>query len=354
MFFPVKLRLAALAAIALISGVVTAAERRVDTQTENRRPIAQAGSFPCSMSLRLADGTWQMREMSFRYPAYAIAADGATTTFAYRGYDDSQQLMAMADCIVPATRAAAAQLAQTFGALRTTSPNGRGLRSGANATALTTLEVTACGPGYTGEYPNCKKDSPTGTGGTVTPTNPASGGGGGGGTTSDPTQQEDPEQPPCESGNPILDSPTVEKGFQDLWSQSNATANLADRHEQIGWIVQGTNGYYIYQWPISGNWAGFCNGVGDVTAYYPPEGPGAIVGFVHTHPYALHENVLNCEGQIVEYLGHESDADRAASVQLGQILGRSEPLTGWIIDRDQITAFEGLWQPAGKWTRCGY
>jgi hypothetical protein len=182
---------------------------------------------------------------------------------------------------------------------------------------------------------------------------PAPGGGGGGGTTSDPTQQDQPKGP-CETDNPILDSATVEAGFQDLWADSNPSANLAQRTEQIGWIVQGPNGYYVYQWPISGTWAGFCNGVGDVTSYYPPEGPGAIVGFVHTHPYAIHENVLNCEGQIVEYLGHESDADRSASVQLGQILGRSGPLTGWMIDKDQITAFEGLWQPAGKWSRCGY
>jgi hypothetical protein len=213
------------------------------------------------------------------------------------------------------------------------------------ATVLAPIKVIACPAGYTGDYPDCKK--PIDGGGLThagTPIPPSGGG------------ASEPPPPACQTGNPIVDTPAVQTGFKNLWKESNTDDVLFRRSEHFGWIVYRNGSYYVYEWPIGGTYAGLCNGIADISGFYPPEGPGAIVAFVHTHPYQNGENVVNCEGSVVTYEGVESSYDRDASGQISTLLGRTQPLPGYVIDKDGISAFEGNKFPAGtwKWPRCGY
>ncbi|MEW5927266.1 MAG: hypothetical protein AB1941_07270 [Gemmatimonadota bacterium] len=139
-------------------------------------------------------------------------------------------------------------------------------------------------------------------------------------------------------------------GYRNLWAASNADANLAQRTERAGWIVRTPSGsYHVEEWThMSGN---FCGMSGSPPAPYG----GTIVGFVHTHPYAVGETVLNCEFQIVTYEGKPSDQDRSTSVQLGQAVGYGIALPGYILDKNGIVKFHGWTQLVDeRHNRCGF
>jgi hypothetical protein len=181
---------------------------------------------------------------------------------------------------------------------------------------------------------------------------PWSGGGGGGGGS---WGGYDPYPPdPCNTGDAFLDSPGVQESFDTAWKPSNVAGNLADRKEVFGWIVQTSAGYRIDVLG-AGNFCGF-----DGEANAPAEGPGAIVGFFHTHPYSVGETILTCTAQMTVggsavYKGEPSDVDRAASVDLGNALGRGEALPGVIIDNEGIRFFRGTdLTKDDSVARCGY
>lgn len=73
------------------------------------------------------------------------------------------------------------------------------------------------------------------------------GGGTGGGTRPPPPPPDDdePAADTCHTGDPVVDDPDVSTGLQDLWLRSNPDANLAQRKETAGWIVQTAAGYSI-------------------------------------------------------------------------------------------------------------
>jgi hypothetical protein len=209
---------------------------------------------------------------------------------------------------------------------------------------LDPIVATACGPGLRGTWPRCfpaiSNDDDLGPQMVEDP------------DASDPVEYPNPE-PPCETGNPHLDSAKVEEGMKNLWGKSNSNDNLFARKEQAGWIVRTATGYRIHDWNFNAEYRGNCGDSFDVSTTYPPEGMGAIVGFVHTHPYDVGENILDCNGNIVTYDGTPSDADRTSSYDLGRILGRSGPLKGYILDKNGIRTFEGA-NTLDSISRCGY
>jgi hypothetical protein len=177
---------------------------------------------------------------------------------------------------------------------------------------------------------------------------PGTGSGGGGGSPPPP----DSAATPCVvTGGAVQDSPDVQAGFKVLWTASNPDAGLVQRSERGGWIVRTSTGFRVEAW--TGVSLGYCGMEGEVP--YPAEGPGAIVGYVHTHPYMLEEDVLNCENQVVTYHGTPSDPERANSYNLGRDLGWPGPLPGYILDKNGIRTFQG-WNTAldGSAPRCGY
>jgi hypothetical protein len=165
-----------------------------------------------------------------------------------------------------------------------------------------------------------------------------------------------PPQPegPCQTGDEFLDSPVVSQGFTEMWQASNASAALGDRKEQFGWIVKTETGYRIH---ILG--AGNVCGA-DFIPVAPPEGYDAVAGFIHTHPYTVGEIIPKCgaDGRITgfgPYSGEPSSFDEAASVQLGNLLGRAAPLAGLILDANGIRVFVGSDESKSlSIDRCGY
>lgn len=82
-----------------------------------------------------------------------------------------------------------------------------------------------------------------------------------------------------------------------------------------------------------------------------------MVGFVHTHPYHVGETIVDCDlrGPLQDYTGAPSDEDRVASKLLGNVFGRSDPLPGYIIDKDGYYRFEGSrYTATPRLARCGY
>lgn len=71
---------------------------------------------------------------------------------------------------------------------------------------------------------------------------PGGDGGGNGGTSPPPPPPLSADS--CLTGVDELDSPAVQQGLKDLWTRSNPDAPQAQRREQGGWIVEGSNGTY--------------------------------------------------------------------------------------------------------------
>jgi hypothetical protein len=171
------------------------------------------------------------------------------------------------------------------------------------------------------------------------------GGPGGGGAEPD----EEPADS-CNTGDPVVDDPEVSRGLQELWARSSPDANLAQRRETAGWIVQTSSGYSIV--PISTTSSSF--GCADFVVQPPTN--GTIVGFVHTHPYEVGETIVDCEMvSIQDYSGAPSDEDRITSKLLGNAFGLSDALPGYIIDKDGYYRFVGSrYTAAPRLPRCGY
>jgi hypothetical protein len=139
--------------------------------------------------------------------------------------------------------------------------------------------------------------------------------------------------------------------LQDLWAQSNPDANLAQRRETAGWVVEYPAGQFSIV-PITTTSSSF--GCADFIVQFPTT--GTVVGFVHTHPYQVDETIIDCDlTSVQDYTGAPSDEDRVASQLLGSALGRTEPLPGYIIDKDGYYRFEGSrYTATPRLPRCGY
>jgi hypothetical protein len=187
-------------------------------------------------------------------------------------------------------------------------------------------------------------DSPSGYAGAEGCDGPGDPGGGG-----NPTPDAEPSDT-CNTGDAIIDDPEVSKGLRDLWSRSNPDANLYQRRETAGWIVQTAAGYSIV--PITTTSTSF--GCADLVVQPPTN--GTVVAFVHTHPYQIGETIVDCEMTNVQYYsGGPSDEDRIASKVLGNVFGLPDPLPGYFIDKDGYYRFDGSrYTAAPRLPRCGY
>jgi hypothetical protein len=182
------------------------------------------------------------------------------------------------------------------------------------------------------------------------PGGPGTGGPGTGGPTVPKPPLPEVPGDTCNTGDPVVDDPSVSSGLQNLWAQSNPDANLWQRVEKAGWIVRTATGYSVI--PITTTTATF--GCAEFVAQRPAN--GAVVGFVHTHPYQVDEAIIDCDLRSVQdYTGAPSDADRIASKMLGNLFGHPGGLPGYIIDKDGYYRFTGSQTTADpRLPRCGY
>lgn len=173
------------------------------------------------------------------------------------------------------------------------------------------------------------------------------GGGGGSGGTEPPPGDTTVTDTTCNTGDPVIDTQAVQEAFDSLWARSNVDANLAQRRERGGWIVSTSTGYAVV--PFVSLETSFCRMKGDED--FPTS--GAVVGFVHTHPYSVGELIVNCEFQFWEYKGRPSSMDIKMGLALGSQLGWGGALPGYILDTSGIRAFAKD-QPSRSYDRCGY
>lgn len=318
--------------------------------------------FVCYTSKRDSESPIRYRygRLTVRLPRSAESSDGSTMIYRYVRFDESNgtDVLEAANCRIPRTPEAVRVMNRRLGLIQPRE-NGKGSGNNGDMGEITTLSDNPCPTGCPIEgiiargyafpyssYPSIGTGwDQGGWGSSYYETGEGSG--------SEPYTPNPQAEDPCNTGDTFLDDPAVNAGFDHLWQTSNPTANIAHRVEQIGWIVKTATGHRIQQF-ATGN---FCGWEGETP--YPEEGPDAIVGFIHTHPYAVGETIIGCGvdgGVTVEtYQGVPSDPDRAASIRLGQILGRSEPLAGLILDANGIRTFKGN-DPEmnGTLARCGY
>jgi hypothetical protein len=121
-----------------------------------------------------------------------LSPENRTTIFFVRGYNDRNEITAVAACVIPATPEAIEWVSRAFKVTHVkhgfdSAADGVTLMSGEPAYALEPLVATACAPGYAGDYPNCE---PVGDGETTPDPGGSTGGtwgtrdGGGGSGTS--------------------------------------------------------------------------------------------------------------------------------------------------------------------------
>ena len=209
-----------------------------------------------------------------------------------------------------------------------------------------------CPAGYIGSWPVCYSIITGGAPDAPPPPPPDWGSGGGEG---------DPNAPqPCDTSDARLNDDDFQDDMDDIWDDSNADdPNLAARTEKVAWVVKTATGYRLHEWNLPNSISGFCGlTAGFIAGTYPPEGPNAIDGFLHTHPWGVGESFVNfgCDGsmQIATYQGVPSDDDRAASRTLGALLGRPGALLGYILDKDGVRFYWGNLYGTGTYERCGY
>lgn len=229
-----------------------------------------------------------------------------------------------------------------------------GSRDPQKAMAAPTSSTKTCMGGYISDgNGGCIYAPESPSGGYTYPYPPSSDDPGIRGGGAEPTDTAD-----CATGDPIIDSPAVQAGFEDIWKRSNPEAPMSQRIERGGWVIRTATGYAFQAWPDV--WSINQCGI-DVPAGTMP--PAGAVAWVHTHPYAYREKMTGCEsltlrvgGQLMtvyqDYLNQPSDYDGEVSTGWN--------LAGYVIDKAGISEFVG--DPASQYkvrivervNRCGY
>lgn len=325
---------------------------------------AGATAFVCFTSVRTPGARYRYRygRDHLHFPRTALSPSGARRMYRYRQYAASGELVVAANCLIPATDVARVWTNRHFRLPDSAGQTEHQLLG--DAFLIDGLAVNACQNGE--EWPDCEDEGGSGDNTTPVYTPPAYGGGdpsggsgGGGGNGSTPEGDDPDPGEPCNTGNPVVDSPAVQSGFDQLWSASNADApQQADRRERGGWIVRTLNGYAVQPFPEA--WAiGPC-GIDAPGNTAPPPG---TVAWVHTHPFGYGELATTCDaydlkigGTTVKvytrYTNDPSSDDGMASAQWG--------IPDYVIDKDKITEFTGnpsspnQYDITSRVNRCGY
>lgn len=339
---------------------------------------AEMARFPCAWSVRAEGGPHRYRygRAAVAVPRPALAPDGATAEYRYVVQAPGADPVYVARCIVPATRAAFEHLDRRFGVVRAATPSAttgdavaRGCVSDREC-ILEPITVQPCADPSTDpaeSTPDCGGGGGgdpgwwTGGGGPYEP--PPDDGGGGGGGGGDPGGEDpggdDPYPPePCDTGDPVVDSPEVQQGFADLWSRSNPDAEMQDRLERGGWIIQGPAGYSVQPFPES--WT-----LNACEIRFPVDAlaPTGAVAWVHTHPYRSGERLTACGSHTIYIGGVPMKAYFRYGNQPSEDDGKFSTLwnkPGYVIDKNKITRFIGNasspdhFDVQSQVNRCGY
>lgn len=335
-----------------------------------QEPSRASGDYACFLNIydRQA-GTFRYYHLPLTVP-HGLARAGGKVKYRYRGYERGTEYAILANCYIPDSPNAAAWLTRQFRGGPVADEDVALLACPEGTVCLDELEVKACQ--WRGTWPNCKpplsSDIP-----------PCYDGGGCGGGDPIPTGGTGPvcedcfpdEEPPCRTGDPVLDDPAVQDGFSDLWEASNPDASDPNaRQERGGWIVREPTGA-LKVVAFSDVTYGGC------TIYandgYSPNPPGNAVGWVHTHPFGFDEIAYACGFVdwggtglriIPKYRGQVSSGDALVGDRINQRLQAvgKPTVDGYMIDKGGIKRFTPVAASAtvgvavlrGVHARCGY
>jgi len=328
------------------------------------RVSPEATAYICNTSLGTPGGVNRYRYGRFylSFPPGLTGKEKGSTTFQYRLLHADGEIAGAADCTVPATPQALEMVREFF---RLPADGTGGVLQG--GTCIYNVEgKIECEPvSGTAIMPEggkcdptihfgCKED--TGSGGSNfwnPPTEPWGEETGGG---------DDPNPPPdpCTTGAPTIDSPAVQKGFEDLWNRSNYGPDvpMSQRREQGGWLIQNADGSFHIQ-PFPTSWRSTPCMI-DMPNPLPVP-PGAIA-MVHTHPYRNGERLTACDLQETPWgfsapITYRNDPSTDDEQVLRDLRVNSPQFGGIIIDADKIVAYtggEGAPGTEARFDRCGY
>jgi hypothetical protein len=153
---------------------------------EEQHAGAANTAFPCYTSTYVVAGAHRYRygSLLLHFPASALAPDGRKRQYRLFVGGENGIILMRANCLIPATRSAVELTNRWFGVERPGGPPAASIA--ATDFTLDPVEVTACPSGYTGSYPDCKRDA-SGSSGSTSPTEvPSTGGSSGTGTGDSP------------------------------------------------------------------------------------------------------------------------------------------------------------------------
>jgi hypothetical protein len=315
------------------------------------RPAGVGADVVCTTSQAITAGPYAYRygRLALALPASARAPGQGTTLYRFRSHARGR-IVAAATCRIPDTDKAVAYLDRLFGVKERGGRRDRGAGgSGGVATVrssdapvlpLDGLTVNACQ--YGGDYPFCNPP-PLPGGSTKAPKDnqicyvdcgDSWSPDGGGSSDIPPDPEEDPV--PCQTGDPVLDSPAVQERFKLLWDTARAATK-----ETGAWVVRNEDGTYGTV-PLSVQSAGAC----EINFLNNP--PTGTVAWIHVHPFNPGDRLGACGTPNLKYPGGASPHDQLVTDQLGGMRGLA-------LDGQQINEFHGSsYQIQRTYRRCGY
>jgi hypothetical protein len=167
--------------------------------------------MPCEVSVQSTRGAkWKATRTRVTFPVPTLSPENHTIIYFVRGYNDRREITAVAACVIPATPAAVEWIGRAFKVTKVQrgfdpAADGVTIMSGEPAFGLAPLVATACSPGYTGDYPDCKpigdgETTPSPGGSTAWGSGTTTGGGSGGYDNDPPPPDGEDESRNC----PIL------------------------------------------------------------------------------------------------------------------------------------------------------
>jgi len=96
---------------------------------------------------------------------------------------------------------------------------------------------------------------------------------------------------PCDTGDPIIDNPTIQEAMENIWNDSNFDADEFDRREQGGWIIENPQTGNIEFEPFPSDWNRTACRIDIPNEFTMPAG---TVAMVHSHPYSTNEKMFAC------------------------------------------------------------
>jgi hypothetical protein len=378
-------------------------------------PGEDTSPYGCYLSWYVPDeDVWRYRRVYLHFDEEVVRKSprhSAGWRYRARSAEETDRLIAFANCIIPQTREAAQMMGKVVGRTSRTAstivlPQGNSFRFSTTGDAdldgsKANDDGYVCPEGY--NWLNAEKQYCQNSDGAISlPVVYVEGDGGGGwgggddGSGSDPCLHcgpdpdpcddptglcwddgsgggsqfpEPPQDPcmaenpptyctnPCQTGDATKDNKAVQIGFDAIWEASNfgdpaAPNPREDRRENGMFIIRNPDGTLRWdKWPNA--WETQACGIAmedDWRDYLPDN----LIAVAHTHPWFIGEYYKDvCKDSVTDdYTGGHSDADHDWLLYINAHFNSIE-IKSFVIDADSIWTID-FWKNPSHTARCGY